>query len=263
MKIARISYANTEPFFYGWDNSPDARAFEYQLGAPKQLAEAAHRGEVIAGPLPIVECWALEADFAPLGSWSIAARERCRSVYVLSKVPFSELDHVTIGATKDSATSVMLCETLIREKYGNDARIRRGLQMEDAAWLVIGDQAMQLVASPLVREWPYVTDLATEWWNWKKLPFVFARWVVRRDTLPEVQSRLNSLIRASLDASKKNLPAITTAVATRTKLSPVFLESYFTEMMYEMDADAHASEKLFRHLTKEGFAHGARTPVAH
>src|SRR5688572_15374400 len=102
MNVAQIAYANTIPFFHYWN----ADEFTLVPGSPKGLAEAARRGELVAGPLPIVEVWDLEDRFEPLGNWCIAAQERCRSVYVLSKQPFSELDHVMIGATKESSTSV-------------------------------------------------------------------------------------------------------------------------------------------------------------
>ncbi len=248
MKIARIGYANTEPFFHYW-NAPQ---FEMTSGTPKALAEAARKGDVAAGPLPLVECWNLESQFDGLGEWCIAARERCRSVYVLSRVPFSELDHVMIGVTKESATSVVLCETLINQKYGNDIRLRKGLQMTDPAWLVIGDQALQLANSPMSQTWPYITDLATEWWDWKKLPFVFARWVVRKDVGGVERLALDAALKTSLRKGLASLPEIAKDVAPRLKVTPRFLQSYFSEFLYELDGPAKDSILIFRELVKEG-----------
>lgn len=247
MKIARISYANTEPFFHHWPTGE----FTLQPGVPKELADAARRGEVIAGPLPLVECWALEDEFVPLGPWGIAAREKSRSVFVLSRQPFSELDHMTIGVTKESATSVVLCETLIREKYRNTVTIRKGLNLEDTAWLVIGDQALHLSMNPAANAWPYITDLASEWWGWKQLPFVFARWVVRRDLDQSLREQLNRCVEKSFRKGMDNLPALAQAISIKMNLPPEFLVHYLHGLVYELDTDAEKSNLIFRELAEK------------
>ena len=73
----------------------------------------------------------------------ISSRKKCRSVLLFSKMPFSELNRVSIGVTRESSTSVALCHLLLEERYHNTARFRKGLQVQDAAWLVIGDQALR------------------------------------------------------------------------------------------------------------------------
>ena len=256
MKIGQIAYANTEPFFHFWKKE----SFDLHAGHPKGLAEAARRDEIIAGPLPLVECWALEDKFVPLGNWGIAARERCRSVYVLSRVPFSELDHIMIGVTRESATSVKLCEILIRQRYGNDVRMRRGLQMTDAAWLVIGDQALQLANSPIIQTWPYVTDLATEWWNWQQRPFVFAQWIVRKDVAPEITRLLSATLSESFEHGIEHLEQIAGVIAPRLKVAPAFIKSYLSEFLYKLDGEALESAERFRSLIKLGAVH---EPAAH
>lgn len=248
MKVGRIAYTNTEPFFHAWDSS----TFDLLPGSPQELADAARKGEVVAGPLPLVECWALEDQFENLGDWGIAARERCRSVFVLSQIPFSELDHVMMGVTKESSTSVVLCETLIKMKYGHHIRMRKGLQSQDPAWLVIGDQALQMVNNPTAQAWPYITDLASEWWDWKHLPFVFARWVVRRDLAPAFRLELENVVAQSLSKGLGSLDTIASKVAPELKLSPTFVKSYLSEFLYKMTPETHNSENEFRRLVKEG-----------
>src|SRR4051812_41605764 len=130
MNIARIAYANTAPFFHFWPAAP----FHLMNGSPRELAQAAQAGDVLAGPLPLVECWKLENEFAPLGNWGIAARQRVRSVYVFSRRPFRELRDATIGLTTESSTSVLLCATLLHHKYNVTARLHDGLGPEDDAW---------------------------------------------------------------------------------------------------------------------------------
>lgn len=260
MNVARIAYTNTEPFFHYW-NSPE---FKLKPGSPKSLADdAKKKGDIIAGPLPLVECWALDDRYEPLGNWGISSRERCRSVYVFSQIPFAEIDHASMGVTKESATSVVLCETLIRQKYGNDVRMRKGLQMTDTAWLVIGDQALQLAHSPLSQAWPYVTDLATEWWNWQRKPFVFAQWVVRKDVAGDVRAGLSRTIEKSLEKGIDHISEIAADVAPRLKISPAFVKSYLSEFIYELGDDARESAQLFRQLVQKGAPRDIRAVAAH
>lgn len=251
MKIARIAYANTEPFFHFWP----ANEFVLCPGVPKELAEAAKTGDVIAGPLPLVECWAMEEEFEPLGPWGIAAREKSRSVFVLSRRPFCELDRAVVGVTKESSTSVVLCETLIREKYGNSVVIREGLNLEDDAWLVIGDQALKLSYASCAGSWATITDLAAEWWEWKQLPFVFARWVVRRDLDRGVRAQLNRCLAGSLEKGLANIPLISQALSKKLNLPQEILTLYIRGLMYELGPDADKSDHVFRELVQTSIAH--------
>ncbi|MCG3203351.1 MAG: Chorismate dehydratase [Elusimicrobia bacterium] len=206
----------------------------------------------MAGPLPLVECWALSNEFEPLSGWCIAAKERCRSVYVLSRVPFSELDHVMMGVTKESLTSAALCDVLIRYKYNHQVRMRNGLEAQDAAWLVIGDQALGMTNQPLGQVWPYVTDLATEWWNWKQTPFIFARWVVRRDLSPSKKKELNDEVAQNLKKGLAALGEISSSVALRSNLSPMFVKSYLSEFIYDLPVGSVSSENEFQRLCQPG-----------
>jgi predicted solute-binding protein len=66
---------------------------------------------------------------------------------------------------------VALCQVLLEQRYKNTVRFRKGLQTQDVAWLVIGDQALKMISQPRISEWSHITDLATEWWEWQQKPF--------------------------------------------------------------------------------------------
>lgn len=244
-KVARIAYTNTEPFFHYWDSEQ----FPVSSGVPRVLALAAKDQDIIAGPLPIVECWNLERQFFPLSNWGIAAKERCRSVFVFSQRPFSELNHVKIGVTRESSTSVMLCAVLLEQKYGNQFEMHRGLDAADDAWLVIGDQALKMAYSPSqLSRWTHVTDLATEWWDWQKLPFVFAQWVVRKDLDPTIRSRLTKLVHLSYHRGMVALQDISEKESLRLGLHAELIQEYLKGFMYELSSEAIRSAALFREL---------------
>ncbi len=246
MKIAQIAYTNTAPFFHNWPEDE----FPLQPGVPAELAALARRGEILAGPIPIVEYWKMEAAYEPLLNFGISSRKKCRSVLVFSKVPFAELNRVSVGVTRESSTSVALCRTLLEQRYQNTVRFRKGLQMQDAAWLVIGDQALKMAAQPRVQEWSHVTDLATEWWEWQKAPFIFARWIVRRDAPIAVRKSLEIVLHSCFEANMKNLPEVAKSAAEKVNLPTALVENYLKGFDYRLDNEAERAAALFRVITQ-------------
>ena len=241
MKVACISYTNTKPFFYEWPAEP----FELETGTPKQLAEAAERGEVVAGPLPLTECWALEDLFEPLENWGIAVREESRSVFLLSRVPLPHLKNKTIGVTPESSTSVRLLQVLAGQKYGCTNRYKQGFADDDDGWLVIGDQALKFwrQSSP---QWACITDLASEWWTWKKLPFVFARWIVRKDLEKSLRQQLSGQLKTSLEKGLISLKAISEEQSRKLSIPASSLKMYLEGFRYELGEEEKKSMRLFK-----------------
>src|SRR5512140_1814104 len=172
--IARIPYLNTEPFYHYFS----ARGYELVDLPPRELGREAARGRIAAGAMSAVDYFRLEEDFEPLGSFGIATAGPVHSVLLLSQRPVPELNGGTIAVTSDTSTSVKLLSLLLRERYDvRPAVMRRGLDEPADACLVIGDEALRRVSR---EKHPVVLDLGAAWWEWKKLPFVFALWTVRR-----------------------------------------------------------------------------------
>ncbi len=247
--VARIAYANTEPFFFNWP------LHEYPLvsGVPRELAKTAgsQNDDILAGPLPIVEMWKMESRFEPLENWCIAAREFCPSVLLLSRRPISELDNITIGVTLESSTSVALCEVILKERYGNRITIRRGLERDDEAWLVIGDQALRIFAGPRLGGWDFITDLTNEWWDWQKLPFVFARWVVNKNAPGDERAHLTGIVRKSFNSGMDSIYSISLYQSHLLKIPVQFISEYLRGLIYELGPQEEAGIKKFRSLAEK------------
>lgn len=246
MKVARIAYLNTDPFFYNWPMDE----FQLSSGFPRQLAQAAHDADVIAGPMPIVECWKLEDKFDSLKSWGIAVENKCQSVLLFSSKPFNKLNNANVGLTRESSTSVALLDVIMKKRYGFEIQLTRGLRPDQDAWLVIGDQALQMWASPQ-RRWAYATDLATEWWDWHQLPFVFARWVVKKGIEGRTWVRLFNAVENSLSMGINSLDQISKRRSKDLNLSYQVIKNYLVQFNYELGPREMASIDLFRHLVSE------------
>lgn len=202
--VGYFPYLNIWPFVQGL---PDGS--ERVVAPPRALVELARAGWLDVAILPVVDVPALADRYETLGDLGLAVAGPVWSVLLLARRPIETLVGARICATPESSTSVRLLTVLLRGRYG----IRDwqwSLTPEDAdAWLVIGDTALAIYldrpsairepGSSAVREFgssagrqvsealmrartfPFLYDLADEWTRWQGRPFVFARWVVRRD----------------------------------------------------------------------------------
>jgi len=216
MRIAKIPYLNSQPFYDALGGNDAARVAELRARglemvemAPAQLGDLAREGRIDAGLIPAADYFALSARAAGaagaagaryerLGDFGIAVRGRVESVLLLSEKPMGKLAGAQIGVTEESATSVRLLRLLLEAAHGvKPGAYVRGARENVDACLLIGDEALAVTSARAPA--PFVYDLAEEWEAWQGLPFVFAVWVARADTGAAEAARLAALLDASLD----------------------------------------------------------------
>jgi len=184
--VGYFPYLNIWPFVQGL---PDGSG--RVVAPPRALVEFARAGRLDVAILPVVDVPTLADRYEPLGDLGLAVAGPVWSVLLLSRRPIEDLTGARVCATPESSTSVRLLAVLLKGRYGV-----RDWQWEPApeaadAWLVIGDTALAIYrdrtwgtgdeAVVRARAFPFLYDLADEWTRWQGRPFVFARWVVRRD----------------------------------------------------------------------------------
>ena len=204
IRIGRIPYLNSEVFYYGMDGEPGIEMFPL---VPHALSVAALEGGIDAGPVPLVACFDLENVFKPLGPWCIATVGKARSIFLYSKRPIEDLTGAVVGVTSETTTSVRLMKTILTSRYRVTPSRYVGLDDEPTdAFLLIGDEALKnRHGAP---GYPHLYDLGQEWYEWTGLPFVFARWVVRRDLPDGKVRRLESLLSRSIENGLDHLDEI-------------------------------------------------------
>ena len=194
--ISMIPYANMAP--YRMLGEP--RDCHFVPLVPRESIDALMQGRVLAAAVPVGGLFALGDLVEPLGRYGIAAKERSMSVLLYSRMPLDRLrpGH-TLRLTTESASSVRLLYLLLGQKLGFHHLPRLAHEGETAdGELVIGNSALvwawqleqcsSAQVGPRPSELTVVTDLASEWYAQERLPFVFARWVVRQDA-PEAAKR--------------------------------------------------------------------------
>lgn len=199
LRIGQMPYLNVAPFYFDIEC---LQPFEIIVDSPRRLGEMARRAEIDMAPLSLIDTFTLP-DMVPLGGFAVACRGAVKSVLLFSRRPFEELGGATIGATVESVTSVRLVEVLLRRAGVTGYRLVAEDDGAADALLLIGDRAL---AEAQRGRWGFVTDLCDRWWRLEGLPFVFARWVVRKDA--EDREAITTALAASLDRALAELPAL-------------------------------------------------------
>ncbi|MBN2431178.1 MAG: menaquinone biosynthesis protein [Acidobacteria bacterium] len=241
-----ISFLNAAPLHYLLQFGPRFAWLEVIYRTPAESADALAAGGVDAALLPIIEFRKL-TDLATVPSTGIVSPQRARSVLLVSRKPLRELSEV--GITRDSRTSVALLQVILRSFMGKTCRfhpfsdIDNALALYDAA-LIIGDQAMLRDFSGYK-----IYDLAEMWHYHTGLPFVFARWGIRRQVFsPELEEYLLDSKRQGL----ANIPFIAREYSRRLGLDPSEIQAYLTQnLRYDIGEKEELALELFYRLHDE------------
>ena len=175
IRVGRVPYLCFEPFYEDMERR-GLQLIETQFG---NLTSALERGELDAGPLSLVDSFRLEEGFQPVAGFCLAVSSKAGSAFLYSKVPVQELAGASIGIDHEDSTSVGLLKVLLSEKYRLQPEAYVTPKDPCDAFVITGDPALRRRRG--VRGYPYKYDLGEEWHDWTELPFVFARWVFRKD----------------------------------------------------------------------------------
>ena len=162
-------------------------------------------GDIDLCPSSSVEYVNQACKYLILPELSISSIGPVKSVLLFSHVPLQDLDGADIGLTAESDTSVILLKVILSHFYKFSNHFERTCTpLEESflrypALLLIGDTAMKTARASSV---PYVYDLGELWFKFTGLPFVFAFWLVRRDTVSHKKREITTLHRALVSAKE-------------------------------------------------------------
>lgn len=242
LRIGQIPFLNCILFFHGLDGQPGVRLSPL---VPRALSAAAADNAVDAGPVPLVDTWDLEDRYEPLGDFCISTTERARSVFLFSQRPFDELEGAEIGITDQTSTSVRLLKVLFANVW--HARPARFVAIDrdrNDAFLLIGDDALRARAGVS----PHLADLGAVWTQWTGLPFVFARWVARRDLRGADRDRLCALLEQSMANNWKQLDRIAAPRAAELGMTIPEVREYLEGFRFVATDAERAAMAKFRQL---------------
>ena len=182
LRISAISFLNTAPLMWDFEHGDAARSFDIEYTVPSACAAALAANQADIGIIPAFT-YAEIPGLVILPNIAIAAKDRVRSILLVSKKPIEEVQ--TVATDSSSRTSVALLQVLFAKFLGGRRQLTPHapsldamLRQHDAA-LLIGDAALQVPTGSGY----HLYDLAHEWRERTGKPFVFAFWAVRLDAL--------------------------------------------------------------------------------
>jgi predicted solute-binding protein len=198
--IVGVRFLNARPLLAGLEASlPAPFAYRFSTAEPSECAEQLGTGGAIAGLVPAAALPFLP-DVRAVRSLGVAARQKVRSVLLISRVPLGNVR--TLAAHAASRSSVALARLILAERWGVRPRVvearppLEGMLAGADAAVLIGDPALHVQGRSGFDE----IDLAAAWVEWTGLPFVFAVWGVRS----EAPAGVGSLLEGSLAYAREH-----------------------------------------------------------
>src|SRR5919108_3641361 len=193
IKVGRIPDLECEPLYFDMAR----RGIEMYAMEPSQLAAAMAAGEIDAGPVPLADCFRLEDRFQPVSGFCLACAKRAGNIFLYSKQPIEQLNEARIGITNENSTPLRLLQVLLSLQYHVQPAAYVTLQERYDAFLLSGNRALRQRGG--ARGYPHTYDLGEEWSRWTGLPFVYARWIARRDLAPGAIAVLEDALYVGLE----------------------------------------------------------------
>ncbi len=247
--IGRVSYLNTLPFFKHLDN----REYKIFQAPPRQLGFLFKDGKIDAGIVSLVDYFEKKNDFKYL-NYGIVGNKNVKSVILYSKYPIEKMDKKNIAITDETSTSFRLLQVILEFKYGFDATyVREKISAREKnlpnfdAFLTIGDDALRFMKNK-IEGFNYTYDLAQLWYEWQKLPFVFALWAVRKDLPQSKVQALDELLNDSLNKFFFSDDKIEEFYNSKIGLSRDEIKEYLNNIVYRLGEDELKAINVFCEL---------------
>ena len=250
MKLGYIDFLNSLPVYHGLETGavPLPKGVELVKAVPAVLNRRIAAGELDVTPMSSVEYARNAEKLVLLPDLSINSAGFVHSVYLCFRNGIGSLQGGTIVMSAESATSHVLLKVLLQKRFGIDAKLVVGdadpedIGVKADGILLIGDAAMKAsLAYPNLGR----MDLGDEWTRWTGTPMVFAVWAARRDADPAALRSVHQALLAGKAWGRANRAAIVEHARKKLYLSRAYMERYFRDLNYDLDAPKIAGLRRF------------------
>jgi chorismate dehydratase len=241
LRIGCVPYLNGKPLI-AWFHSPECDSdAEVVYAVPSELARQLREGWL---DVALVSTFELirNPNLKIVPDISIAADGAVKSVRLFSRVPFAKIESVAMDT--GSLTSVALARILLKEIHGLSPRCiphppnLEAMLSECDAGLIIGD--LKLFDTPA----RYIMDLGAAWKELTSLPFVYAAWLAREET---VSAAMTDALTRAKEWGAARLEALAREWAGKMNLPLDRVQDYFLNVMqYDLDAGKWEGLRVFQ-----------------
>jgi chorismate dehydratase len=258
--IGKIPYANLFPIFHHLEKNGNRTKYRFVKGVPSKLNKMLRTGELDISPSSSIEYLKHKDQYRILPYLSISSSGPIKSILLFSNYPIEKLDGKTIAVSSDSETSTALLKIILQEflsltctyETTDQSSVKDSLSSY-AAVLHIGDTAMREAkksSNGNAKFLPslHVYDLGELWHRHTGLPFVFALWVIRKESITEKNNLVQELSEELMTA--KNLAlhsydALATKAPRNKWISEEDLVRYWKIISYDFTAKHMEGLRLF------------------
>jgi chorismate dehydratase len=257
IRVAAVSYLNTAPLIEGLDACAD---LEVERLVPSRIVDRLTQtgpDRVDLGLVSVIDAARTGEDLALLSCGMIGCEGPTLTVRLYASIDPARITR--LHADSDSHTSVALAQVILHERYGVRPEVvpfnARECASDGADWpeaaLLIGDK---VVASspPAVRATTQI-DLGSAWHELTGLPFVYALWMCRRESMhdPRIQAGAALLDRQR----RRNLARLDAIVSQRAHAKgwpDDLARRYVGELLrYEVGPREREAVRVFLHKASE------------
>ncbi len=249
-RIGAVSYLNTRPLVYGLERA--GADWQIQFDLPGRLADHLAAGQLDVALIPSIEVFQNPA-YTIVSDACIACRGPVWSVKLMSRCPPGEI--ATLALDEGSRTSVALVQILLQRQHGILPRLqalpidRDWRTVDSDAVLIIGDRAMPGASR---EQFPVQVDLGQWWYQWTRMPFVFAMWTARPGIPPALLNQLGRVLSRARDEGLRQSASIAASSAADYGLTREQCLAYFNKFLYfRLGPEERAGLDRFRSLAAE------------
>ena len=244
-RVSIVSYLNSKPFLYGLKNSVLLKEIDLSLDIPSKVAAKLAFNLADIGLIPVAGLEDLD-EYQIIGDYCIGSVGKVRTVVLVSDVPLNEID--TVLMDYQSRSSVLLAKVLAKFywkksfKWENTCNNFQNVSIKgNTAGVIIGDRVFGIE-----NKFKYIYDLSEEWYNYTRLPFVFAVWAANK-TIPD------SFVKAFNKALAFGIDNVDDIIhMEKDNYQNVKIADYFAQnISFELDKEKRAGMKLFLELSRK------------
>ena len=243
LRVGEINYSNCIPVFYTLKKRRHCADYAFIQGMPTELNQLISDGKIDISPSSSIEYAINPEKYLILPELSISSIKSVESILLFSQFRIEELNNKTIGLTKASATSAVLLKLLLKRLYGytntfidTEESLEEGLK-KYPAYLLIGDEALK---ANIDNKGLFVYDLGKLWYNLTGKPFVFALWLVRKESVSSQKGLVTQFYKDLLASKKeayKNLVNIADDIKAYHNIASERLIRYWQTISYDLNKE--------------------------
>lgn len=236
IRVGAVSYLNTKPLIYGFENGMMQEAINLEIDFPSKIASMLLLDEIDVGLVPVAIIPEMKEHYI-VSDYCISCEGEVASVCLFSDVPLHRIEKILLDY--QSRTSVELLKILVKQYWKINVVFEETTGEYQSkitgttAALVIGDRALEQRTIS-----KYIFDLGLEWKKFTGLPFVFAAWISNKKLDKGFVDSFN-------DANSFGLARIE-AIVAENPFSQFNLHDYYTNYIrFELNEQKLEALQLF------------------